>query len=166
MVNATSEVEELVWERLSLIPDPEIPVISIVELGVVRDVQWDGHTLQIFVTPTYTGCPAMHLFTAEIKAAMHEQGFDKLDTHTVFNPPWTTDLLRPEAKEKLRKYGIAPPVKPSSEEEDPFAEPPVVPCPRCASEDTVLRSQFGATACKSLYTCHTCKEPFEYFKHF
>jgi ring-1,2-phenylacetyl-CoA epoxidase subunit PaaD len=108
----------------------------------------------------------MHLFTAEIKAAMHEQGFDQLEIHTVFSPPWTTDFLRPEAKEKLRKYGIAPPVKPSGGEEDPFAEPAVVPCPRCASEDTVLRSQFGATACKSLYSCRSCQEPFEYFKHF
>lgn len=161
----TSAVEELVWERLSLIPDPEVPVISIVELGVLREVRWDGKQLHIVITPTYTGCPAMQLFVAEIKAAMHEQGFDNLEISTVYSPAWTTDWLTPEAKEKLRKYGIAPPVK-SAAGDDPFAPPPVVPCPRCEASNTRLISQFGATACKSLYTCNECKEPFEYFKHF
>jgi len=158
-------IEELVWERLSLIPDPEVPVISILELGVVRDVRYDGHSLEIIITPTYTGCPAMNLFVAEIKAAMHEQGFDQVKITTVYSPAWTTDWLSPEAKEKLRKYGIAPPVK-EVLGDDPFAPAPAVPCPRCDSEDTQLISQFGATGCKSLYTCKSCKEPFEYFKHF
>jgi ring-1,2-phenylacetyl-CoA epoxidase subunit PaaD len=162
--NVSSDVEELVWERLSLIPDPEVPVITIVELGVVRDVQWDGKLLRIVITPTYTGCPAMNLFVAEIQAAMHEQGFDNLEIKTVFSPAWTTDWLSTEAKEKLRQYGIAPPVQNASD--DPFAPPPVVPCPRCGAEHTTLVSQFGATACKSLYTCNVCQEPFEYFKHF
>lgn len=148
-----------------MIPDPEVPVITIVELGVVRDVQWDGALLQIFITPTYTGCPAMNLFVAEIKAAMHEQGFDNMEIKTVYSPAWTTDWITPEAKEKLRKYGIAPPVMQAAED-DPLAPPPVIPCPRCASENTTLVSQFGATACKSLYTCNDCREPFEYFKHF
>lgn len=160
-----SAIEELVWERLSLIPDPEIPVISIVELGVVRDVKWDGTKLVIFITPTYTGCPAMNLFAAEIKAAMHEQGFDDLELKILYSPAWTTDLISPEAREKLRHYGIAPPVMDVGDE-DPFSPAPAIPCPRCESEDTTLKSQFGATACKSLYVCNTCKEPFEYFKHF
>lgn len=107
----------------------------------------------------------MHLFVAEIKAAMHEQGFDNLEIKTVYSPAWTTDWITPEAKDKLRRYGIAPPVI-SAADDDPFAPPPIVPCPRCGAEDTHLVSQFGATACKSLYTCHSCKEPFEYFKHF
>ncbi len=158
-------IEELVWERLSLIPDPEVPVISILELGVVRDVRYDGNSLEIVITPTYTGCPAMHLFVAEIKAAMHDQGFDNLKITTVYSPAWTTDWLSPVAKEKLRQYGIAPPVK-DVDPDDPFAPPPAIPCPRCDSENTKLVSQFGATACKSLYTCNDCKEPFEYFKHF
>lgn len=158
-------IEELVWERLSLIPDPEVPVISIVELGVVRGVKYDGETLEIVITPTYTGCPAMHLFVAEVKAAMHDQGFDNLKITTVYAPAWTTDWLSPEAKEKLRRYGIAPPVK-EDLSDDPFAPPPAIPCPRCDSENTTLVSQFGATACKSLYSCQDCKEPFEYFKHF
>jgi len=158
-------IEELVWERLALIPDPEVPVISILDLGVVRSVRYNGTTLEIVITPTYTGCPAMSLFMAEIRAAMHDQGFDQVEIKTVYSPPWTTDWLSAEAKEKLRKYGIAPPV-PGAISDDPFAPPPVVPCPRCDSKNTTLVSQFGATACKSLYTCKDCKEPFEYFKHF
>jgi len=158
-------IEELVWERLSLIPDPEVPVISILDLGVVRDVRYDGTTLKIVITPTYTGCPAMNLFVAEIKAAMHDQGFDNVEIKTVYSPAWTTDWLSPLAKEKLRQYGIAPPVK-DTDVDNPFAPAPVIPCPGCDSEDTKLISQFGATACKSLYSCNTCKEPFEYFKHF
>ena len=161
----TGAVEELVWERLALIPDPEIPVISILDLGVVRDVRYDGKKLDIVITPTYTGCPAMHLFVAEIRAAMHDQGLDDIEISTVYAPPWTTDWLSPEAKEKLRRYGIAPPVQQATDD-DPFAPPPLVPCPRCDSGNTHLVSQFGATACKSLYTCNDCKEPFEYFKHF
>ncbi|MFN0213892.1 MAG: 1,2-phenylacetyl-CoA epoxidase subunit PaaD [Saprospiraceae bacterium] len=158
-------IEELVWERLSLIPDPEVPVINILELGVVRDVIYDGHNLEIAITPTYTGCPAMNLFMAEIRAAMHDLGFDQLTITTVYSPAWTTDWLSPVAKEKLRQYGIAPPVK-EVQGEDTFAPMPAIPCPRCDSENTHLVSQYGATACKSLYTCNDCKEPFEYFKHF
>ena len=132
---------------------------------MVRKVRYDGETLRIDITPTYSGCPAMNLFVAEIRAAMHDQGVDKLVINTVYSPAWTTDWLSPHALEKLRKYGIAPPVK-SVAGDDPFAPPPIVPCPRCESKHTTLVSQFGATACKSLYTCDDCKEPFEYFKHF
>jgi ring-1,2-phenylacetyl-CoA epoxidase subunit PaaD len=162
---STKHIEELVRERLALIPDPEIPVISILELGVVRDVRYDGQLLELDITPTYTGCPAMHLFVAEIKAAMHDQGLDNVQINTLYSPAWTTDWLSAEAREKLRRYGIAPPVQ-SAADTDPFADPPTVPCPRCDSKHTSLVSQFGATACKSLYTCQDCQEPFEYFKHF
>ncbi len=158
-------VEELVWERLALIPDPEIPVITITELGVVREVQYDGEQLRVVITPTYTGCPAMQLFVAEIRAAMHDMGFDNVVIETAYSPAWTTDWITPAALERLRQYGIAPPVKPAPGS-DASGEPPVVPCPRCGSGKTKLRSQFGATACKALYVCDTCKEPFEYFKHF
>lgn len=158
-------IEELVWERLALIPDPEIPVISILDLGIVRHVRYNGNTLEIAITPTYTGCPAMNLFEAEIKAAMHDQGFDNIHIKIVHSPAWTSAWLSPQAKEKLRKYGIAPPVM-DAQQDDPLAPPPAIPCPRCDSKHTKLISQFGATACKSLYTCNECKEPFEYFKHF
>jgi phenylacetate-CoA oxygenase, PaaJ subunit len=161
-LNLPTDAEQLVWERLALIPDPELPVISILDLGVVRKVHFDGEKLEILITPTYTGCPAMSLFRAEIEAAMHDQGFDRVEIKTVYSPAWTTDWLSAEAKEKLRKYGIAPPLK----SDDPFAPLPAIPCPRCGSEDTRLLSQFGATACKSLHRCNACEEPFEYFKHF
>lgn len=157
-----TNAEHLVWERLALIPDPEVPVISILDLGIVRNVHFDGEKLEIAITPTYTGCPAMSLFRAEIEAAMHDQGFDNVEIKTVFSPAWTTDWLSEQAKEKLRKYGIAPPVK----SDDPFAPLPAIPCPRCGSEDTCSLSQFGATACKSLHRCNVCEEPFEYFKQF
>lgn len=156
----------MVWECLSNIPDPEIPVISILELGVVRAVKWDGQLLKVTITPTYTGCPAITLFVAEIRAVMHMHGIDNLQIDTVYQPAWTTDWLSEEAKAKLKKYGIAPPVKNADSPEDLLGEPPVVPCPRCDSQNTVLKSQFGSTACKSLYLCGDCKEPFEYFKHF
>lgn len=155
----------MVWQRLGQIPDPEVPVISILELGVVRGVHWDGERLKITITPTYTGCPAMTLFTAEIRAAMHSAGIENVEIETVLAPAWTTDWLSDEAKSKLKKYGIAPPVRLAADD-DPFSEPPVVPCPHCDSENTQLKSQFGSTACKSLYTCSDCREPFEYFKHF
>lgn len=158
------DIEELVWERLSLIPDPEIPVISITELGVVRAVQYSREQLRIIITPTYTGCPAMQLFMAEIQAAMHDMGFDDVVVETVYSPAWTTDWIAPEALGRLRNYGIAPPIKPAAGD-DPLKEP-VVPCPHCGSEHTILRSQFGSTGCKALYVCELCKEPFEYFKHF
>lgn len=158
-------VEDLVWERLALIPDPEIPVVSITELGIVREVRYEGNRLRIVITPTYTGCPAMQLFVAEIRAAMHDMGIDEVAVDTVYSPAWTTDWISPAALERLRQYGIAPPVKPAPGD-DPLAEPKVVPCPHCGSEETTLRSQFGATACKALYVCNSCKEPFEYFKHF
>ena len=156
--------EERIWQRLAQIPDPEVPVITITELGVVRGVQWDGDKLTVTITPTYTGCPAMSLFAAEIRAALHDMGFQNMELRTVYSPAWTTDWLSDAAREKLRHYGIAPPVAPATD--DPFAPPPVVPCPRCGSAHTRERSTFGSTACKALYVCEECKEPFEYFKHF
>jgi ring-1,2-phenylacetyl-CoA epoxidase subunit PaaD len=154
----------MVWDRLSVIPDPEVPVITILELGVVRAVEWRDPVLYITITPTYSGCPAMTLFVAEIKAAMREAGIDNVEIKTVYTPAWTTDWLSDTAKLKLKQYGIAPPVP--YDLDDPLAPLPTIPCPRCDSHNTTLQSQFGSTACKSLYTCVDCKEPFEYFKHF
>ncbi len=166
-IMAQNNVEKMVWERLSQIPDPEVPVISILDLGVVRSVAWDGKELLIKITPTYTGCPAMTLFTAEIRAAMQEQGIDHVTINTIYAPAWTTDWLSEKAKYKLKQYGIAPPVLSSPDDVDNvFSDGPVIPCPRCDSKNTKLVSRFGATACKALYSCQDCKEPFEYFKHF
>ncbi len=166
MTATRNDTEKRVWERLEQIPDPEVPVITITELGVVRAVEWDGDKLTITITPTYTGCPAMTLFTAEIRAAVAAMGIQNLDIKTVYSPAWTTDWLGEAAREKLRRYGIAPPVKTNSDPNDLFAPADVVPCPHCGSTHTHESSRFGSTACKALYVCDDCKEPFEYFKHF
>ena len=162
-IRAINEIH--IWEWLDQIPDPEIPVISIVDLGVVRKVELDAGYITIFITPTYTGCPAMHIFEADIKSMLTDKGFENPVIQTVWSPPWTTDWLSDKALEKLRVYGIAPPVKGSADKGMLFsAGPKTVACPKCGSGDTKVISQFGSTACKALYSCNSCKEPFEYFK--
>jgi ring-1,2-phenylacetyl-CoA epoxidase subunit PaaD len=164
-MNKTIVTEQHIWDWLDQIPDPEIPVISIVELGVVRKVEMADEQVTVYITPTYTGCPAMNVFEADILSMLIEKGFKKPVIRTVWSPPWTTDWISDEALEKLRVYGIAPPVKGSADKGALFsAGPKVVPCPKCGSNDTKIISQFGATACKALYSCNSCKEPFEYFK--
>jgi len=155
-----------VWQALASSPDPEIPVISICDLGIVRDVRVDGVTLRVVVTPTYSGCPAMHAIEDEIRACLADRGWGPVSIVTELAPPWTTDWMSPAARDRLRAYGIAPPA--------PAASPAVVrfvtqrhagpACPRCGSGDTELLSQFASTACKALYRCLECREPFDYFK--
>ncbi|WP_306523513.1 1,2-phenylacetyl-CoA epoxidase subunit PaaD [Gemmatimonas sp.] len=147
------------------VPDPEVPVISVVELGVVRDVQVDGDCMTVIMTPTYSGCPAMREMEADVKAALLARGVPQVEVRTVLTPAWTTDWIGPEAREKLRRYGIAPPGR---------AEPqgfvtltrarPAVACPFCGSADTQLQSEFGSTACKAIHTCRACGSPFDEFK--
>lgn len=157
--------KEQVWEFLKEIPDPEIPVITIEELGVLRDVEINPQNVIVTITPTYTGCPAMKMFEDEIVSTLKEKGIDNVQIKMVYSPAWTTDWMTAEAKEKLRAYGIAPPVEGSADKGVLFANgPKVVICPRCNSENTTLKSQFGSTACKALYTCDDCLEPFDYFK--
>jgi len=155
-----------VFDWLNEVPDPEIPVISVVELGVVRDLVFaDTSFIEVVITPTYTGCPAMLRFEQDIEAKLLEKGFEEVKIKTVFAPAWTTDWINEEAKEKLRKYGIAPPVKGTADKGVLFASAlKIVPCPKCGSAKTKLVSQFGATACKAMYSCNDCLEPFEYFK--
>ncbi|MEM1272339.1 MAG: 1,2-phenylacetyl-CoA epoxidase subunit PaaD [Pseudomonadota bacterium] len=143
-----------VWAWLDAVPDPEIPVISVVELGVVREVSWHGETLQINVTPTYSGCPATRVISMDIETALRERGIDRLEIRHVLAPPWTTDWIAPAALEKLSAYGIAPP----SAAGGPSA------CPHCGSADVSRVSQFGSTPCKAQWRCMTCLEPFDYFK--
>ena len=154
-----------VLEAVRAIPDPEIPVITIEGLGILRECRLDeaAGLVHVVITPTYSGCPAMRAIEDQIARVCRAHGLRAVVTSQL-SPAWTTDWISAEAKEKLRQYGIAPPVKSASD--DPFAEPPAVPCPRCGSEHTTLRSQFGATGCKALYVCEDCREPFEYFKHF
>jgi ring-1,2-phenylacetyl-CoA epoxidase subunit PaaD len=155
--------KEDIWELLKTIPDPEIPVITIVDLGILRDVEIKDDKVVVSITPTYSGCPAMNVISNEIVSTLKENGID-VEVKMVFSPVWTTDWLSENAKEKLRAYGIAPPEKTSSDKNSLLAEPKVILCPRCSSSNTELISQFGSTACKALYRCIDCKEPFDYFK--
>ena len=150
---------------LAQIPDPEIPVISIVDLGILRDVQVVSATeISVTITPTYSGCPAMRVIEDEIKLLLKKEGFEKINIITVLTPAWTTDWLNDAAKEKLRQYGIAPPEKTSVDKNTLLGKERKIKCPQCGSEHSEMISQFGSTACKALYRCLSCKEPFDYFK--
>lgn len=156
--------EEKIWQLLEEIPDPEIPVISILDLGVVRAVDIFDNTYQITITPTYSGCPAMKAIEQDITAKLIENGAEQVKIKTVLSPPWTTDWIPQGALEKLREYGIAPPVKGTANKKALFGEVEPIQCPHCGSKDTHMVSQFGSTACKALHKCNQCLEPFDYFK--
>ena len=152
------------WAILGRVPDPEIPVISVTELGIVRDVQAIDDVVDVVVTPTYSGCPATEVIERSIREALTAAGAAQVRVTTQLAPAWTTDWIEPQAREKLRIYGIAPPAVRSADQVQPLQFVPRVDCPRCGSTDTERLSQFGATACKALYRCRSCREPFEYFK--
>lgn len=155
--------EEDIWQLLDEVKDPEIPAVSIVELGIVRDLSWDGKTLDIDVTPTYSGCPATELIEELIVEAMRMAGIRDVRLHRKLTPAWTTDWISEEGREKLRAFGIAPP-KGSSSKMSLLGKTEVISCPICGSENTERLSEFGSTACKALYRCKECLEPFDYFK--
>lgn len=160
-----------IWNWLGEVPDPEIPVISVVDLGIVREVRWDASGLVVTVTPTYSGCPATEVIAQDIRTALEQHGIEHAAIETRLSPAWTTDWLTPAAKERLRDYGIAPPAASSGEQvidisrirrvRQPVA---AIACPRCGSQRTQVVSQFGSTPCKALYRCEACREPFDYFK--
>ncbi|MDQ2089332.1 1,2-phenylacetyl-CoA epoxidase subunit PaaD [Marimonas arenosa] len=143
-----------VWAWLSALPDPEIPVISLVELGVIRGVAWEDDTCVVTVTPTYSGCPATSMIERDIEAELKTKGIEKVELRRQLAPAWTTDWMTDEARAKLEAYGIAPP--------EPAGGPKR--CPRCGSEKLEKISQFGSTPCKAQWRCIDCLEPFEYFK--
>lgn len=143
-----------VWTWLDGVPDPEIPVISVVDLGIVRDVAWAGDTLEIAVTPTYSGCPATSVIAMDIETAMHDHGVTDVRIRNQISPPWTTDWLSDKGRARLEDYGIAPP-RPAGGPER---------CPRCKSTNVQRISQFGSTPCKAQWRCTDCFEPFDYFK--
>lgn len=143
---------------LEQVADPEIPVISISELGILRDVATDQDTVVVTITPTYSGCPAMHEISNEIKKVLHLSGIEKVNVKLLLSPPWTTDWMSQSGKDKLREYGIAPPIEKGQSEQGH------VKCPQCGASETTKVSEFGSTACKALYKCQTCLEPFDYFK--
>lgn len=150
---------------LAQVPDPEIPVLSIVDLGILRDIRIDNGHIGIFITPTYSGCPAMDIIRMQIRMALIQSGIENFTIHTVLSPAWTTDWMTREAKEKLESYGIAPPPPvPQVCHLDLFQSQEAIRCPRCHSFHTTLISQFGSTPCKALYRCEDCHEPFDHFK--
>ncbi len=153
-----------VWDWLAQVPDPEIPVISLVDLGIIRDVAWQGDLLVVTVTPTYSGCPATSVINFEIEAALRRHGIGKLQLKRQLAPAWTTAWISASGREALRRYGIAPPVEGTAACGTGNRVEPVVACPRCGSEHTDLVSRFGSTPCKSAYRCTDCLEPFDYFK--
>ncbi len=152
---------------LAQVCDPEIPVLSLADLGVLRDVQVDGARVTVTITPTYSGCPAMDEIRADVRSALARSGVEEVEVRTVLSPPWTTDDLSEAGKEKLRAYGIAPPRR------GPGGPVPValgprpaaaLECPQCGSRDTEELSRFGSTSCTSLWRCRSCREPFDHFK--
>lgn len=158
---------EQAWKVLEAVPDPEIPVVSVIELGIVREVDaGTGGALRVVVTPTYSGCPATEVIAEDIRSALLAAGADSVAVETRLSPAWTTDWITVDARDKLRAYGIVPPGERSSGD---GAQPirfvrRQLQCPRCGSTDTARVSEFGSTACKALYRCRNCLEPFEYFK--
>lgn len=156
--------EEYIYKLLEQVSDPEIPVLTVLDLGVVRDVILQDNKAKIIITPTYSGCPAMKVIEDDIKSALEEQGLDEVTVETVLTPAWTTDWMSENGKKKLEEYGIAPPEEGTEDKSTLFGKQKSVKCPQCGSRDTKMLSQFGSTACKSLYQCNSCKEIFDYFK--
>ena len=150
---------------LDQVTDPEIPVLTIADLGIIRDIRIDDdQTVEVVITPTYSGCPAMDMISVNIRAALQEAGYDKVKVSLVLSPAWTTDWMSEDGRRKLKEYGIAPPVKGTADKNALFGEARQIECPHCSSMNTELLSQFGSTACKALYRCKDCLEPFDYFK--
>jgi ring-1,2-phenylacetyl-CoA epoxidase subunit PaaD len=154
---------ELIWSWLSELPDPEVPVVSVVDLGMIRDVAVDGDTVEVSVAPTYSGCPATEVIEHDILVLLRDKGVANVRVRRVLTPAWTTDWITAEGRTKLLAFGIAPPSAAGGKRQL-FGDRPAVACPRCRSVQTVQVSEFGSTACKASYKCQDCLEPFEYFK--
>lgn len=152
------------WKILEEVYDPEVPVLTVLDLGVVRNIEVDNEIITVTITPTYTGCPAMDMIAMNIKMALLQHGFADVKIKTQLSPAWTTEWMSEAGKQKLKAYGIAPPKLMRSVSALKNFEEETVICPRCNSLNTVLISQYGSTACKALYSCSDCKEPFDYFK--
>jgi len=166
-VNALAPVSaDQVYAWLQEVPDPEIPVLSVVDLGVVRDVSWDGEACVVVITPTYSGCPAMREITQDIQQTLARHGIAEVRVETRLAPAWTTDWMSEKGREALKGYGIAAPVQRAVDISGISRRTagPAIACPRCGSKDTRLVSNFGSTSCKALYRCVSCREPFDYFK--
>lgn len=155
--------EKDIWNFLEEVFDPEVPVLTVVDLGIVQKVNVNGSKVDIVITPTYSGCPAMQRIEDDIIEKLKEKGDFQVTVDLVLSPAWTTDWISDNGKRKLKEYGIAPP-EDEADKSVLFSDPTVVPCPKCDSKNTKMISQFGSTACKAHYQCNACLEPFDYFK--
>jgi ring-1,2-phenylacetyl-CoA epoxidase subunit PaaD len=162
-MNTKNPGTEAIWKVLESVTDPEIPVLTIQDLGIIRDVQVDADGIKVVITPTYSGCPAMSMIALNIQEALLEAGYENARIETVLSPAWTTDWMSDSGKKKLKEYGIAPPAGKARIhallEDDKPKE-----CPHCGSNKVEMVSHFGSTPCKALYRCLDCLEPFDYFK--
>lgn len=156
--------EKQLWNILDEVTDPEIPVISLVDLGVVRKAVLVDGSPHVIITPTYSGCPAMKVMEEDIEIRLKLAGFKSIRIETVLSPAWTTDWITEKGRKALQDYGIAPPEQATSDKSALLGHPKAVTCPNCKSRNSKMLSQFGSTPCKALYQCHDCKEPFDYFK--
>ena len=153
------------WELLDAVKDPEIPVLSLWDLGMLRDVQREGETVTITLTPTYSGCPAMDVIREDIAALLRANGVEDYEICIQLSPAWTTEWMTEQGRAHLREYGIAPPEPVKDGQESPLTPDAQVPCPLCGSRHTRRVSEFGSTACKALFQCTDCHEPFDFFKN-
>ena len=155
-----------VWDALEAVKDPEIPVVSVVEMGIVRDVQVreneQGPAVHITMTPTFSGCPALDVMRRDMEAAVRQMGVDDVTVETVLHPPWTTDFITDEARQKLKDFGLSPPARHGGDLTITFYAPAA--CPYCDSMNTSIRNTFGSTLCRAIYYCNACQQPFEQFK--
>jgi ring-1,2-phenylacetyl-CoA epoxidase subunit PaaD len=161
-VPAGESLRDRVWRIVATVTDPEIPVLTIADLGVLREVKTDAGGIEVAITPTYSGCPAMNMITLEIETALAKAGIAPVTVRTVLSPAWTTDWMSEAGRDKLRAYGIAPPAKGAGRRA--LFGVDEVACPQCGSGDTSELAAFGSTSCKALWRCNTCREPFDYFK--
>jgi ring-1,2-phenylacetyl-CoA epoxidase subunit PaaD len=162
----TATPRQRAWDIAATVVDPEIPVLSIADLGILRDVEVTGGKVKVTITPTYSGCPAMDAIRDDLKTAFEKEGYQDVEVDLVLSPAWTTDWMTDAGKQKLQEYGIAPPTGKShaARHAGPIRLTMAVKCPQCASLNTKELTRFGSTSCKALYVCQDCKEPFDYFK--
>ena len=163
MTEQIHHIDQKLYEILESVSDPEIPVLSIMEMGVVRSAKFENGIVEVQITPTYSGCPAMDVIGEDIIKAFVEKGY-KAKVELILSPAWTTDWITPKGRVALEKYGIASPLSAEADKEALLGNKKVVKCPQCGSFNTKLVSQFGSTACKAFFQCEDCLEPFDYFK--
>lgn len=159
-----SELESKAWSVLQKVEDPEIPIISVVDLGIVRSVEEVDGRLLVKITPTYSGCPATQVIEDSVIEALNEAGLEPFEVQTVLSPAWATSMISKEGRQKLEEYGIAPPADDSVDKLALMGEERQIKCPNCGSNNTLMVSQFGSTPCKAHFKCKECLEPFDYFK--